>query len=124
MSALHSGKRIETMKEISYEIKNNTIAIDFDGVIHKYSKGWQGLQNAYDPPNDGAVESIKRLKELGFRLVIFSSRSVPVINEWLKKYELEEYFDEVTNTKIPARIYIDDRAYHFESWEKTLKDLF
>mgnify|MGYP003657985253 FL=1 len=59
------------MKEISYEIKNNTIAIDFDGVIHKYSKGWQGLQNAYDPPNDGAVESIKRLKELGFRLVIF-----------------------------------------------------
>ena len=74
------------MKEISYEIKNNTIAIDFDGVIHKYSKGWQGLQNAYDPPNDGAVESIKRLKELGFRLVIFSSRSVPVINEWLKKH--------------------------------------
>jgi len=112
------------VKEISYKIKNNTIAIDFDGVIHKYSKGWQGLENAYDPPNDGTIEAIKKLKSMGFRLVIFSSRTVSVIEEWLDKHQLSECFDEVTNTKIPARIYIDDRAYHFTSWEKTIKDLF
>ena len=112
------------MKEISYKIKNNTIAIDFDGVIHKYSKGWRGLYNVYDPPNDGAIESIKKLKERGYRLVIFSSRPVEPINKWLEKYELESYFDEVTNTKTPARVYIDDKAYHFESCKKTMEDLF
>jgi len=112
------------MKEISNEIKKNTIAIDFDGVIHKYSKGWQGLDNAYDPPNEGAISAIRDLKSKGYRLVIFSSRTTSVINEWLKKYDLEEYFDDVTNTKIPAKVYIDDRAYHFETWGKTLKDLF
>ena len=112
------------MKEISYEIKNNTIAIDFDGVIHKYSKGWKGLENAYDPPNDGAVASLRRLKGMGYRLVIFSSRTVHVIEAWLKKYDLEDCFDEVTNIKIPARVYIDDRAYHFKNWEQTMAELF
>jgi ribonucleotide monophosphatase NagD (HAD superfamily) len=112
------------MKEISYKIKNNTIAIDFDGVIHKYSKGWQGLYNAYDPPMEGAVAAIKKLKSAGYRLVVFSSRAVPVIQEWLHKYDLDDCFEEVTNTKIPARVYIDDRAYHFDTWEKTMEDLF
>ena len=112
------------MKEISNEIKKNTIAIDFDGVVHKYSKGWQGMENAYDPPNTGAIMAIKELKKKGYRLVIFSSRNVSTIEEWLLKYDLSTYFDEITNTKIPAKVYIDDRAYHFTTWEKTLEDLF
>ena len=112
------------MKEIDEEIKKKTIAIDFDGVIHRYSKRWQGMDNAYDPPMDGAVEAIKRLKDEGYRLGGFSSRDVKVIGEWLLKYNLDVYFAEITNTKIPAKIYIDDRAYHFESWEKTMEDLF
>jgi UDP-glucose 6-dehydrogenase len=111
------------MDTITADLKNRTIAIDFDGVIHRYSRKWQGMNNAYDPPMPGAIDSIKELKRKGYRLVIFSSRTVSVIKEWLEKYELTEYFDEVTNTKIPASVYIDDKCYHFDSWEQTIKDI-
>lgn len=111
------------MKEIDEEIKKKTIAIDFDGVIHRYSKRWQGMANAYDPPMEGAIEAIKRLKAEGYHLIIFSSRDTNVIRKWLVKYDLDTYFEDVTNTKIPAKVYIDDRAYRFESWEKTMEDL-
>lgn len=111
------------MKEIDIEIKKNTIAIDFDGVIHRYSQGWQGMGNAYDPPMTGTESALQRLKDAGHRLVIFSSREVSVIYDWLRKYKLDGYFDDVTNTKVPAKIYIDDRAYHFENWEKTMEDI-
>ena len=53
------------MKEIKTEFKEATIAIDFDGVIHQYSKGFQGLDNAYDPPMPGAISSLQKLKGCG-----------------------------------------------------------
>jgi len=106
------------VKEISKEIKSKTIAIDFDRVIHRYSKGWQGMDNAYDPPMVGAIESIKKFYGLGFRLIIFTSRAVPIVKEWLIKYNLLDYFDLVTNTKVPAKIYIDDRGFRFINWRK------
>jgi hypothetical protein len=112
------------LKEISKEEKNRTIAIDFDGVIHKYSRGWQGLYNAYDVPNDYAIQSIKLLKKRGFKLVVFSSRDIETIKKWLVKYNLYEYFDEITNTKIPAKVYIDDKCYRFLNWEQTMEELF
>lgn len=34
-----------------------TISIDFDGVIHQYSKGWQNGE-IYDPPIRGAARFI------------------------------------------------------------------
>jgi trehalose-6-phosphatase len=112
------------MEEIDVEAKKNTIAIDFDGVIHRYSLGWQGMDNAYDPPMDGAAEALRSLAETGHRIVVFSSRDTTVIQNWLKKYALEQYVAEVTNTKIPARVYIDDRAYRFVDWKHTMEDLF
>tara|TARA_Y100000034_G_scaffold125117_1_gene174247 strand:- start:268 stop:609 length:342 start_codon:yes stop_codon:yes gene_type:complete len=112
------------MKEISNELKKRTIAIDFDGVIHRYSEGWKGMDNAYDPPSEGTSRAIRRLYNQGYRLVIFTSRSVDVVRPWLLKYGLLKYFDDITNTKIPAKVYIDDRGYKFENWEKTIEDLF
>lgn len=105
-------------KEISNLDKRKTIAIDFDGVIHKYSQGFKGLDNAYDEPMEGTFEALTKLKSLGFDLKIMSSRPAPVIEAWLEKYEMSELISEVSNHKFPATVYVDDRGFKFESWNQ------
>lgn len=105
-------------KEISNLDKRKTIAIDFDGVIHKYSQGFKGLDNAYDEPMDGTFEALTKLKSLGYDLKIMSSRPAPVIEVWLEKYGMSELISEVSNHKFPATVYIDDRGFKFESWNQ------
>ena len=85
-------------KELKNLDKRKTLAVDFDGVIHKYSKGFQGLDNAYDPPMDGALEVLQRLKDQGYVLKIMSSRPALVIEEWLEKYDMAHLFDVVSNS--------------------------
>lgn len=103
--------------------KRKTISIDFDGVIHKYSKGFQGVDNAYDPPMEGAIESIENLYNQGYILKILSSRPKEVIYPWLEKYGIDHMITEVSNHKFPATIYIDDRGYHFKDWETTMEEI-
>jgi phosphoglycolate phosphatase-like HAD superfamily hydrolase len=112
--------------EINAGLKENTIAIDFDGVVHKYSQGYQGLYNVYDPPTEGTREALEALKSKGYRLIIISSRDVGTIRKWLGDHGIEHYFDDVTNIKHPAKYYIDDHAIRFpknedDPWEKVLK---
>ena len=114
---------LNKIKEIYNLDKKKTISIDFDGVIHKYSKGFRGLDDAYDPPMDGAVEGIKELYDEGYTLKILSSRPKEVIYPWLKKYGLSEYITEVSNHKFPATVYIDDRGFLFENWGQCLTNL-
>lgn len=112
-----------TVDEVNVLDKKRTVAIDFDGVIHRYSRGFQGLMNAYDDPMEGAEEAFKNLKAAGKRLVILSSRPAAVIEKWLEERELKHYFDEISNFKIPANIYVDDRGYKFKNWKQTVTDL-
>jgi phosphoglycolate phosphatase-like HAD superfamily hydrolase len=74
----------------------------------------------------GVLKGLDELKSMGFRLIIVSSRPVNPIKQWLKKYNMGHYFDDVTNIKHPARYYIDDHAVRFEkddpsSWENVVK---
>jgi hypothetical protein len=112
------------IKEIDNLDKKKTISIDFDGVIHKYSKGFQGLDNTYDPPMDGAIDSLHQLYEQGFILKILSSRPKEFIYPWLEKWGISHLIDEVSNHKFAATIYIDDRGYHFKDWETTMKEIY
>ena len=112
-----------TVNEVNVLDKKRTIAIDFDGVIHKYSQGFKGLMNAYDDPMEGAEVALTALKDAGKRLVILSSRPSSVIEGWLEDRGLKKYFDEVSNFKIPASIYVDDRGYKFKNWKDTVKDI-
>lgn len=103
--------------------RKKTLAIDFDGVIHQYSKGWQD-GSIYDRPMPGARQALTRLKQK-FKIVIFSRRAVhqgtKEIEKWLKKYKMP--YDRITKIKPRARWYIDDRAIRFTNWHNTLKEL-
>jgi adenylylsulfate kinase len=112
-----------TPKEIKNLDKKNVLAIDFDGVIHKYSKGFQGLDNTYDPPMEGTKEALEELIKQGYRLKILSSRPKAAIYPWLEKYDMLHLIDDVSNHKFPATVYIDDRGFHFQGWEETLRTL-
>ena len=136
-----------------------TIAIDFDGVIHAYSNGYQNGE-IYDKPIDGAFEAIRKIIDNGYSVYIHSTRSPWKIKSWMTEnafateYDVEgmggdptyykypkygftlkvipfwkKFWNEVnivgiSRRKLPALIYIDDRAKKFEGdWNKTLKEI-
>lgn len=101
----------------------NTIVFDFDGVIHKYSKGWQD-GNIYDEPVPGIRELIEELRK-EYKVVIVSSRienqeQFQKMFDWLKKYSIK--VDDITNKKIPALVYVDDRTILFNGKTLNLKN--
>ena len=112
---------------------NNQIAIDFDGVIHKSSKGFYD-GTVYDEPVEGTIDAIKYLSTK-YKIIIFTAKAKsdrPLVNgktgvelvwEWLEKYNLSQYIVEITSEKPRAVAYIDDRGIRFNSWEETLKQL-
>ena len=114
--------------------ENSTqIAIDFDGVIHKNSKGFFN-GTVYDEPLDGALEAIKNLSS-NYEIVIFSAKAKPdrplvngktgaeLIWDWLEKYNIQQYIKQVTSEKPRAVVYIDDKGYRFTDWKSTLNFL-
>ena len=111
----------QIQKEIS-----TTLAIDFDGVIHKNSKGYHD-GTIYDDPIDGTKSALKDLSEK-YALIIYTCKGNPerslingktgteLIWEWLEKHDLKQYISDVTYTKPRALFYIDDKAITFDSW--------
>lgn len=80
-----------------------TIAIDFDGVIHKYSRGWAD-GTIYDEANNDILKLMSQLMDEGYAVYILSTRSPWQIARWINKqypwfgdmaYDLEydRYFD-------------------------------
>jgi len=107
-----------------------TIAVDFDGVIHKYSKGWHNGK-VYDYPVFGAVEALERLHKRGYKIVIFTCRAetkegVEEVKKWMNHHfawfdEVAPMFElEITDKKPKAIAYIDDRGIRFTNWTDIL----
>lgn len=103
--------------------KKQTLAVDFDGVIHAYTQGWQDGA-IYDPPVPGALEMLEKLSQR-FTVYIFTTRGndpkqVRAITAWIRSFQVARNLPdrdyEITNEKRPAIAYIDDRALRFTNW--------
>jgi hypothetical protein len=93
-----------------------TIAVDFDGVIHSYTTPWISGAHIPDEPVPGAIDWLRRMSR-HFNIVIHTTRASTVegehaVYQWLARYGISP--DNVTDQKVPALIYIDDRGYRFE----------
>lgn len=78
------------------------ICIDFDGVIHKHewSKDFSTWYNFYEIM-PGAKDSIWKLKNAGFRLVLFSNRKYGIV-QFLVKHGIDVCFDQMGADFLPG----------------------
>lgn len=93
-----------------------TVVFDFDGVIHSYKSGWQGVTNIPDEPVPRIKENIARLRNDGYRVVVVSTRcaepeGMKAVCNYLEKHNI--VVDDVYADKPPAICYVDDRALRF-----------
>ena len=114
------------IREHSFKDETRNVAVDFDGVIHKSSKGYYD-GTIYDEPIEGSRESLKKLSEK-YDVVIFTCKSKPdrglvngktgteLVWEWLRKHDMDKFVTKVTAEKPRAVQYIDDKGYGFTTW--------
>jgi hypothetical protein len=90
--------------------------IDFDGVIHPYTRGWVGPVPDDEPPVEGAGSFIAMLQDRGYEVVVFTTRAEDASSRNHVERYIAQYLNlslQVTNIKLPAVAYIDDRAVEF-----------
>ena len=110
----------------------NNIAVDFDGVLHNFDKGFYD-GTCYGEPIEGSLEALKILSKK-YNVIIYSSKCLPDrplvegltgrehIIKWLQKHDALKYVKDITHLKVRAKYYIDDKAIHFNNnWDKILK---
>jgi len=116
---------------------SGTIAVDFDGVIHAYSKGWQD-GSIYDGFMPGAIEGLSRLMSK-YAVFVHTTRRPRQVARWIERqtaYSIEctthvprsgfwnqQGYLLVTRRKLPALAYVDDRAIRFTDWRQALAEL-
>jgi len=102
------------------------IVLDFDGVLHDYSMGWNEGKIEGEPI-EGSVEAFFELMKT-YEVVVCTARTNldDVANWMMKHFKFTErlgyeYVPIITNIKYPAHFYIDDRGIRFGDWDYTLK---
>ena len=121
------------------------LCLDFDGVLHSYTSGWQGAEIVSDPPVEGAIDFIVSAMKY-FEIYIFSSRSSQVrgiraMQAWLhdqfyahfytpsgftkEAAEFMSLFERIKwpTEKPPAFLTIDDRTITFTGEWPSIEDL-
>jgi hypothetical protein len=100
------------------------IAIDFDDVIHdphNVKKGYKMGQPVKD-----AISSIRKLKSDGHEITVFSlwadteQKRQAMVN-WLNYFQVP--WDDLTNVKADADVYLDDKGLRFVNWTQALRDI-
>lgn len=142
-----------------------TIAVDFDGVIHAYSHGWDD-GTIYDDPVPGAIGALRMLQDT-CAVYVHTTRDPEQVVQWLTRHGVTATANDackrcggagglqevdldgrpthtedpctacggtggltfwndqgrilVSNRKLPALAYVDDRAVRFTSWPQTMR---
>lgn len=105
--------------EVGATVTKKTIMIDLDGVLNNYTAYTEEIPSI----KGGADKFVKELAK-NYDLILFTTRNSKKALEWLQANKIDKYFKDVTNVKIPAFIYLDDRSIIFEgNYDKTLKDI-
>lgn len=87
------------------KIKPIILSVDFDGVIK---------DNLTKKPIKGGKKALKWLEDKGIKIVISTANEdLEKTKRWLKKYKINY---PITDKKIKATAYIDDRAIRFTNW--------
>lgn len=84
-----------------------TICVGFDGVLNEYGYEERDLGE----PLSASKEFIRQLRKK-YKVVILTSRPKEQVINWLNNNGFPSM--EITNRKIPAVAYIDDRAIQFK----------
>lgn len=94
-----------------------TVVFDFDGVIHSYTSGWQGISVIPDPVVSNMQAAINNLRMEGYEVIVVSTRCArPEGMGAVRRYLRDNHIvvDDVMATKPPAICYVDDRAICFD----------
>ena len=121
------------IRKHSYPDEQINIGVDFDGVIHKCSKGYFD-GTIYDDPIEGTYEALKKLSEK-YTVILYTCKAKPdrglvngktgttLVWEWLEKHNMTKYVSKVTSEKPRAVAYIDDKSIKFSNWEACLAEV-
>lgn len=114
------------------------VSVDFDGVIHDAYDGWRGGE-IYGSPLPGALDGLRELMKKHPVFIMTARPDLGPVCEWLHGHGFnvirQDACDEdaknrwharglllVTNVKLPAIAYIDDKGFGFESWDEGVVD--
>jgi phosphoheptose isomerase len=125
--------RSQKIREHSYPDELVNLGIDFDGVIHKCSRGYHD-GTIYDDPVEGAREALSELSKK-YTIIVHTCKAkkdrglvngktgTELVWAWLKKHELDKHISKVTAEKPRAVAYIDDKAIGFVDWPTCLENI-
>jgi len=77
-----------------------------------------------EKPLKGARKGLNTIRKMGYKVVIHTSRPsahYKNIEDWLVKNNLP--FDRIVTGKELCVMYIDDRGFRLENWEKDIKGI-
>ena len=108
-----------TKKIQPHEFYKAVILLSLEGVLN------HNIEDIYDPqyispPREGAIDFIKTLSQ-NFKLIIITTHKVKEAKKWLKDYNFLSYISQVTKTKVPSWIFIDNSCINYDgSYQRIL----